>query len=77
MTLWSPEFEQHIIKALIGLVILVVGAQLISVGATLAVRALPFFPVSIVLFIVGGILIYFSVKILASLLKSMGISLWK
>ena len=77
MALWSTDFEQNIIKAIIGLVFLVVGAQLISVGGTIAVGQFVFLPVSIVLFVVGAILIYFSIKVLMSLLRSMGITLWE
>ncbi|AKA48832.1 hypothetical protein IX51_06625 [uncultured archaeon] len=76
MALWSPEFEQNLIKAIIGLVFLIVGAQLIAVGGTIAVGQIVFFPVSIVLFVVGAILIYFSIKVLISLLRSMGVKLW-
>ncbi len=77
MALWSTDFEQNLIKAVIGIVFLIVGAQLIAVGGTIAVGQLLFIPVSIVLFVVGAILIYFSIKVLMSLLKSMGITLWE
>lgn len=75
MTLWSPEFERNLIKSIIGLVFLIVGAQLISTGGYLAVGQFAFFPVSITLFVVGAILIYFAVKVFISVLKTMGVSL--
>lgn len=77
MVLWSPEFEQNLIKTIIGIIFLVVGAYLIGIGGTIAIGQFIFFPVSIVLFVVGGIMIYFSVKILISLLRSMGVNLWE
>lgn len=76
MTLLSTEFEQNIIKAFIGLIFLVVGAYLISNGGYIAVAPNAFFPVSIVLFVVGAILIYFAVRVFASILRSMGVHLW-
>lgn len=75
MALWSTEFEQNIVKAVIGVVFLAVGAQLIAVGGNIAVRQLVYLPVSVVLFVVGGILIYFAVRVLLSLLKTLGIDL--
>lgn len=82
MTLWTPEFERDLIKAIIGLVILIVGAQLISAGGFIAsgnieIGRYAFIPVTIVLFVVGGILIYFSIIVLLSLLRSMGVRIWE
>lgn len=77
MTLWSSEFEQQLIKAIIGLVILIVGAQLISTGGALAVAQFADFTASIILFVAGGALLYIAIKILLSILRAMGINLWE
>lgn len=71
MTLWSENFEKILIKMIIGLVILVVGVQVFIAGATEAL--VPYnvnVPVAVILFIVGIILIGFSLRVLTDLLKS-------
>lgn len=74
MALWSENFEKRLIKMIIGLVILVVGVQIFVMGATEALA--PFnvnIPVAIILFVVGLFLIYYSLRILTELLKTIKI----
>ncbi len=77
MSVLSQEFEQNIIKMVIGLALLVVGADLISSSWFITAADTYFIPVSIALFVVGIVLIYISVRIFVTILKGMGIHIWK
>lgn len=77
MTVLSQEFEHNIIKMLIGIALLIVGADLISSSWFITAGNAYFIPVSIVLFIIGGILIYISIRIFISILDTMNVKLWK
>lgn len=77
MTVLSQEFEHNIIKMLIGIALLIVGADLISSSWFITAGHPYFIPVSIVLFIIGGILIYISIKIFISILETMNVKIWK
>ncbi len=76
MVVLSQEFEQNIIKTIIGLALLIVGADLVSSSWFITVGNPYFIPVSIALFVVGGVLIYISVKIFVNILRAMGVTIW-
>ncbi len=78
MTITSKEFEDNLIKTVIGVVVLVVGASLIATSGNLmfraaynAVYAIP----GVLVFIVGAILLYYAVRIMVSLLRTLGLDM--
>lgn len=78
MTITSKEFEDNLIKTVIGVVVLVVGASLIATAGNLmfraaynAVYAIP----GVLVFIVGAILLYYAVRIMVSLLRTLGLDM--
>ncbi len=80
MAVLSRDFEDNLIRALIGVVVIVIGASLVSTSVTLflASAASPafVFPGIVVLF-VGLVLIFYALQILVAILKSLGIDLQK
>lgn len=75
MTLLSKDFEENLIKTIIGIVILIVGASLVATSGSLMFEAVYYIIPGVLIFIVGIILIYFAMRILISLLKVVGLDL--
>lgn len=78
MTLVSKEFENNIIKTLIGVIVLIVGASLVASAGNLMYQASsnPVYMIpGVLVFIVGVILVYFGLRILILELKHAGLDL--
>lgn len=78
MTLVSKDFENNLIKTLIGVIILIVGASLVAAAGNLMYLAssnLLYTVPGVLVFIVGVVLVYYGLKILISVLKHAGLDL--
>lgn len=78
MPIASRKFEDNIIKTVVGIIVLVVAASLVAAGGSLmygaAFNAIYIIP-GVLVFIVGVVLLIFSMRILLLILKGIGIDL--
>ncbi len=75
MSFPSKDFEDNLIKTVIGVVILIVGASLVATSGSLMFRSYYYVIPGALIFIVGIVLIYFSLRVLLSLLRVVGLDL--
>lgn len=72
MSLTSKDFEDNLIRTIIGVMILVVGAALVATSGNLIIRTTYYIVFGALIFVVGIILIYYALKILLALLEKIG-----
>lgn len=78
MPLASKTFEDNLIKTIVGVIVLVVGAALVGTAGNLMFRAslnAYYIVPGVLVFVVGVVLLYFGLRILFSILKKLGVDL--